>query len=127
MDLTPMLTTGVQNLVNSILTDGWTQIRDRLARRRGKGDEDEPDAELAVRLDAARSQALAISGQGTEQRILQAYWMGYLTALQAERPAIESSLRDLAASPPAVSNSNSGTVDNLVQAANVKGGIRFGS
>jgi len=122
-----MLTTGVQNLVNSILTDGWTQIRDRLARRRGKGDEDEPDAELAVRLDAARSQALAISGQGTEQRILQAYWMGYLTALQAERPAIESSLRDLAASPPAVSNSNSGTVDNLVQAANVKGGIRFGS
>jgi len=123
---------GAQSLVNAILTDGWVQLRSKLASRWSKdAHSGQDDAEQ--RLEAGHRQSLALAGEGDDRQArLEAYWAGYLAALLAERPSLLEAIRDLG-SPTAtqadhvtVHNANTGTVGTLLQAGDIHGDITFG-
>jgi hypothetical protein len=123
---------GAQSLVNAILTDGWAQLRSKLASRWSKdAHSGQDDAEQ--RLEVGYSQSLALAGEGDERQArLEAYWAGYLAALLAERPGLLGAIRDLGSSAATdagranVHNTNTGTVGTLLQAGNLHGDITFG-
>lgn len=110
-----------QSVVTSVLTDGWTRLRDALAARWSRRTGEEP-ADIEQRLEAARRQA---EGLGGDEAVQRAYWAGYLAAVLAERPDLLDAVRGLA-EPGGVHNTNSGQVTTLVQARDVRGGISFG-
>jgi hypothetical protein len=110
-----------QSVVTSVLTDGWTRLRDALAARWSRRTGEEP-ADIEQRLEAARRQA---EGLGGDEAVQRAYWAGYLAAVLAERPDLLDAVRGLA-EPDGVSNANSGQVTTLVQARDIHGGISFG-
>jgi hypothetical protein len=123
---------GAQSLVNAILTDGWAQLRSKLASRWGKDAHTGQD-DVEQRLEAGHSQSLALAGAGDDRRLrLEAYWAGYLAALLAERPSLLESILDLGSSAhdqpsrAAVHNTNSGTVGTLLQTGDIRGDITFG-
>ena len=123
---------GTQSLVSAILTDGWVQLRSKLARRWSKdGHTSQDDAEK--QLEAGHRQALAIAGEGDDRRVrLEAFWAGYLAASLAERPGLLDAIRELGSSADAqasrapVHNTNTGTVGTLLQAGDIHGDISFG-
>ncbi|MGW0825576.1 hypothetical protein [Streptomyces sp. NPDC002845] len=119
--VTSVLLPSAQSLVTAILTDGWTHVRDALARRWSR-QTGEPQTDIERRLDTAHHQA---AGIGDDEAVQRAYWAGYLAAVLAERPPLLDVLRDLPDMPD-LHNTNSGTVTTLVQARDIQGGITFG-
>lgn len=122
--VTSALIPSAQSLVTAMLTDGWAQVRDALARRWSRQTGEAP-ADVERRLDTAHQQA---EGLGEDEAVQRAYWAGYLAAVLAERPALLDVIRDLPGPTdrPDVHNTNSGTVTTLVQARDIHGGITFG-
>lgn len=119
--VTSALLPGAQSLVTAILTDGWTHVRDALARRWSR-QTGETQSDIERRLDTAHRQA---EGMGDGEAVQRAYWAGYLAAVLAERPTLLDVVRDLPDLPD-LHNTNSGTVTTLVQARDIHGDIRFG-
>lgn len=129
MDVSSVVLPGAQSLVAAMLGDAWTSVRSALARRWGRGVAEQTGA-AEQRLDEGRLQALALAGDGPDQRArLELFWAGYLAGLLAERPDLASMMHELAAGPRAevrsqTHNSNTGTVHgNLLQAGDVDGNI----
>ena len=132
MDPMSVILPGAQSLVNAILTDGWAQLRRKLADRWSK-DTHADREEAEQRLEAGRSQSLALAGDSHDRRArLEAYWAGYLAALLAERPGLLEAIRDLdpatatRAERATVHNTNTGKAETLVQTGDVHGGITIG-
>nr|WP_285554258.1 hypothetical protein [Streptomyces hygroscopicus] len=119
--MTSVLLPSAQALVTAILTDGWTHVRDTLARRWSR-QTGQARADVERRLDTAHRQA---AGMGDDEAAQRAYWAGYLAAVLAERPTLLDVVRELP-DMPGLHNTNSGTVTNLVQARDVHGNISFG-
>ncbi|WP_369392761.1 hypothetical protein AB5J72_38195 [Streptomyces sp. CG1] len=119
--MTSLLLPSAQSLVTAILTDGWTHVRDALARSWSK-QTGEARADVECRLDTAHRQA---AGMGDDEAVQRAYWVGYLAAVLAERPTLLDVVRELPDMPD-LHNTNSGTVTNLMQARDVHGNITFG-
>lgn len=129
MDLSSMIIPGAQSVVTAILGDTWTTLRSALAHRWGRGSAEETQA-IEHRLDDGRRQALALAGDGPDQKArLEVFWAGYLAGLLAERPDLGEVLQELAAGSAvdtrsSTHNSNTGTVHgNLLQAGDVHGNI----
>lgn len=119
--VTSALIPSAQSVVTAILTEGWTHVRDALARRWSR-QTGETQADIEHRLDTARHHA---EGMGDDEAVQRAYWAGYFAAVLAERPNLLDAIRDLSDRPD-VHNTNSGTVTNLVQARDIHGKITFG-
>lgn len=134
MDLSTVLMPGAQSLASAMLGDAWSATRDAIARRWGRGGRAEL-AKAEAHLEASRARANALVSGAADpaerDRILVAYWIGYLAALLDERPDLGeaiSALRAPAAGPGGgdVHNSNSGTVHGaLVQARDISGGVHL--
>lgn len=120
--VTSALLPAAQSVVTSMLTDGWTRLRDALAGRWSRRTGEAP-GDIELRLEAARRQAAELGGDAAVQR---AYWAGYLAAVLAERPDLLDAVRELAEPGGGAHNTNSGQVTTLVQARDVHGGISFG-
>ena len=138
MDLSTVLMPGAQSLASAMLGDAWATARDAIARRWGRAGRAEV-AEAEAHLEASRARANALvagtEDAGERDRMLVAYWVGYLAALLDERPDLSEAVAALRPAPAAgivgsanVQNSNSGTVHgSVVQARDVSGGVSFGS
>lgn len=133
MDLSTVLMPGAQSLASAMLGDAWTATRDVIARRWGRGGRAER-TEAEAHLEASRARAnLLVAGAddaGERNRILVAYWIGYLAALLDERPDLSEAVGALRTAPAAaagaveVQNNNPGTVyGNVIQARNISGGV----
>lgn len=132
MDVSSLILPGAQSLVSAILADSWAQARSALARRWSKkGAISQQAAELE--LDQGHELSRQIDGEGEgRQRLLEAYWTGYLAGLAASHADLLDAIRDFGhahASTPqgtTVHNANTGTVGTLLQAGDVHGNISFG-
>ncbi len=130
MDPITLLIPGAQALVTAILSDTWKGVRTTFARLWAH--DDERVGSVEKQLDKGREYALALPG-GDEQstsspEVMQAYWMGFLAGMLAERPDKADALERFAAfSESAATNVNTGTVGKLLQAGgDVSGDVHFG-
>ncbi|MEV7191758.1 hypothetical protein AB0N81_08110 [Streptomyces sp. NPDC093510] len=94
-ELTALAAAGATALVQQMVTEGWTQARDRVARffARGSGDEDA----LAGELEEARIEVVAAQGSEDEATAadVQAEWRSRLRRRLAADPAAAAELRAL--------------------------------
>lgn len=133
MDLTSVFMPGAQSLVTAILTDSWHQARTAVAKLWARRGGDARAIEQAGReLDAARGQALALAGTGTEAERaerMELFWAGYLAGQAAARPDLATAFAELpallnprasqAAQAPLVQNNVNGPTNNVVQAGHI--------
>jgi hypothetical protein len=135
-ELTALAASGATTLVGLMVSETWTQARDRVARFFARGG-DEGSAEEELRLSREELVAARESGDEDAEADIEAEWrMRMRRALRADRQAAEE-LRQLLAEldpgtsgerPPAVHNSISGGVQNgpVFQGRDFSG-LSFGS
>jgi hypothetical protein len=139
MDLTSVFLPGAQSLVTAILTDTWAQARAAVAKLWVGRHAAATEAQAARELDAAKSQALELAGEGPEADRavrMQLFWAGYLAGQAAARPELSAAFAELPAllgvGRPGAQNSTvhniiSGTVQGgAVQAGEIHGDVTFG-
>jgi len=127
VDALSLVIPGAQSLVASILTDGWTQAREALARRwSAKGSISRNGAEQ--QLERGRELSLQIDTEDAAGRsMLETYWTGYLAGLAAGNADLLNAVRELGQTQGTrsrvseVHNSNTGTAGTLVQLGDVHG------
>lgn len=131
MDLSTVLTPGLQNLVTAMLGEAWGATRDALARRLGRGDA-ESTQKAGYELDSVREdvQALVQDGEGTldvelDRRLLEAYVAGYLRRVREEHPDVDEALTALPASIEAADQSTVATGSGMTQVFHGKVGSVF--
>jgi hypothetical protein len=129
-----MLMPGAQSLASAMLGDAWSATRDAIARRWGRAGRAEL-TEAQAHLEASRARANTLvagtADPAQRDRILVAYWIGYLAALLDERPDLGEAISSLRPAPAAaprgdVHNNTSGTVNgSVVQARDISGGVNY--
>jgi hypothetical protein len=127
MDISAMLLPGAQKVATAMIGDAWTVTRDAIARRWGKGDKKAED-KAATELEVSRTRALAlIDGGEPDERLLTAYWLGYLAGVANDHPEWLEALSDVSVQRGELARTagfvNTGTVEKLVQ---VEGGVHGG-
>lgn len=85
-------------LVSAMVTDGWQQVRARVARLLGRGDAAEEERQEA-RLERARQEVMEASGEQAEEvhRRQGEAWRTRFADLLEDTPEVEKPLRDLVA------------------------------
>lgn len=113
-----------------MLGDAWNATRDAIARRWGKGDKQAVD-KAAAELDVSRARVLALADGGVpDERLLTAYWMGYLAGIANDHPEWLEAVVEVgmphSATPRTGGIVNTGQVGKLVQIdGDVHGGIQM--
>jgi hypothetical protein len=152
MDLTTVVMPGAQSLVTAILTESWGQTRTAIAKLWARkhpapGTSTSPSADptpaaieqAGHELDAARTQAIELAGNGSESdraARMRLYWAGYLAGQLTARPELADALAQLPAllapAAPTSQTSNfrndfSGTAQGtVIQIGNIQGKTTFG-
>jgi hypothetical protein len=120
-ELAGLATSGAATLVGLMVTDVWTQARERLARFFGRGaGEDASAAELA----ASQQELVAARAAGDEEAAadIEAAWRSRLRRALREDPAAADELRTLLAElAPATAERPS-----IVVHSSVTGGVHYG-
>jgi hypothetical protein len=113
MDLSTILTPGLQNLLSVMLGEGWSAARGTLARWLGRGDEGSTRA-AEHELDAIRAEVRALAktheaaaDAATDRRLLEAYVAGYLRRVREQHPDVDAVLASL---PTVIHSSDQSTV-----------------
>lgn len=127
MDISGWITPGAEQLAAKMMDQGWSAIRDAIARRIARGRAAEA-AKAASSLDSIRDKALSADPRDRTE-ILLAYCAGYLDALAAVRPDLADLTQGLqpegaTTAPDSPTNLNTGRVGKLAQVGrDVTGGI----
>ena len=133
MDLSTIVTPGLQNLVAMMLGETWSAARDALAHRLGRGDA-ESTRKAELELDSVRTdvQVLAGGAEGTsdadaeiDRRVLEAYVAGYLRRVREENPDVDEALVALPAAIQATDQSTVSTGGGVTQVFHGKVGSVF--
>ena len=133
MDVSAWITPGAQELAAKMMDQGWSAIRDAIARRIGRSGkgavaEEAATTVAATSLDAIRAKALT-ADPGSQQEILLAYCAGYLDALATTRPDLADLAQGLQVEQPdagqgASGNLSTGRAKNVIQVGrDVTGGM----
>jgi hypothetical protein len=133
MDLSTIVTPGLQNLVTMMLGETWSAARDALARRLGRGDA-ESTRKAEVELDSVRTEVRALAGDGQgasdvgaeiDRRVLEAYVAGYLRRVREENPEVDEALAVLPTANQASDQSTVSTGGGMTQVFHGKVGSVF--
>ena len=133
MDLSTIVTPGLQNLVTMMLGETWSAARDALARRLGRGDA-ESTRKAELELDSVRTEVRALAGDGRgasdadaeiDRRVLEAYVAGYLRRVREEDPEVDEALATLPAAIQASDQSTVSTGGGMTQVFHGKVGSVF--
>jgi hypothetical protein len=85
MDVSELLSPGVQNLLSEILLETWSTVRGALSRRLSRGGTEDSDR-IPTELDVVRAKALSAAKDRAEA---EAFLAGYLYGLQQRHPGLE--------------------------------------
>ncbi|WP_194904205.1 hypothetical protein [Catenulispora rubra] len=130
MDVSALLLPGAQKVATAMLGDAWNATRDAIARRWGRGDKQAVD-KVAADLEVSRTRVLALAGgDAPDERLLTAYWMGYLAGVANDHPDWLETLADVvtpqAGTPRTGGIVNTGEIGKFVKIdGDVNGGLRM--